>query len=68
MSSPACPFALTQREVDEHGEQDNQFLEHVQDTEEALLDFTEERQVRLEKNDIQVVQFGVLWVPVTPRI
>jgi hypothetical protein len=49
----------------------NDLLDEVQelrDTEEALLDFTEERQVRLEKNDIQVVQFGVLWVPVTPRI
>lgn len=34
----------------------------------ALLDHIEERRVRLEKNDIQVHAFGVLWVPVTRRL
>jgi hypothetical protein len=33
-----------------------------------VVDQTEERAVGLEKNDIQVRTFGVLWVPVTRRI
>ncbi len=36
--------------------------------EERHLAKTEERQVRLEKNDIQVLRFGVLWVPVSSRV
>ncbi|MGF1507902.1 MAG: helicase HerA domain-containing protein [Myxococcota bacterium] len=35
---------------------------------EALLDETEQAEVGLEESDIQVVRFGVLWVPVTRRI
>ena len=35
---------------------------------EELLDGIEEREVRLEKNDIDVVRFGVLWVPVSGRV
>ncbi len=40
----------------------------LQAREEALLGEIEEREVRLEKNDIRVERFGVLWVPVTRRI
>lgn len=40
----------------------------LRDTEVALMGCTEERVVRLEKTDIQVVRFGVLWVPVTRRL
>ena len=43
-------------------------LEKIRDKEEARLDAIEERAVRLEKNDISLVQFGVLWVPVTRRV
>jgi len=35
---------------------------------EALLGDIEEREVRLERNDIRLARFGVLWVPVTRRI
>ncbi len=38
--------------------------ELVEDAQEQV-DAIEEREVRLEKNDIDVVSFGILWVPVT---
>jgi len=34
----------------------------------AVLDDTEEREVRLRKKDITVVRMGLLWIPVTRRI
>ena len=35
---------------------------------EDKLDATEEKEVRLEKSDIRVDRFGVLWVPVSRRV
>ena len=43
-------------------------LDEIRAKEEAVLDALEEREVRLEKNDIEVSTFGVLWVPVTRRV
>jgi DNA repair exonuclease SbcCD ATPase subunit len=43
-------------------------LQQLEDDAEARVGATEAREVRLEKNDIQVRAFGVLWVPVTRRI
>ncbi|MFT5586450.1 MAG: hypothetical protein ACI9VR_004049 [Cognaticolwellia sp.] len=40
----------------------------IEDAERKHLGAIEERQVRLEKADIQVRQFGVLWVPASRRI
>jgi len=40
----------------------------VQRKEEALLTEIETKDVRLEKSDIRLAAFGVLWVPVTRRI
>ncbi len=42
--------------------------EEVREDAEELLDDVQERDVRLEKNDIDVVRFGVLWVPVSGRL
>lgn len=43
-------------------------IEEIEAKQRALLDHTEEREVRLEKSDIRVQSFGVLWVPVSRRI
>lgn len=40
----------------------------IRDKHEAALDATEEYRVGLEKADIQVRAFGVLWIPVTRRL
>jgi hypothetical protein len=40
----------------------------IQARETALLDDIVEKEVRLEKNDIRLRSFGVLWIPVTRRI
>ena len=40
----------------------------IEDGERKHMDAIELRQVRLEKTDIQVRQFGVLWVPASRRI
>ncbi len=40
----------------------------IEDGERKHMDAIEEREVRLEKADIQVRQFGVLWVPASRRI
>jgi hypothetical protein len=43
-------------------------LDEISERWAEVVDQTEERPVGLEKNDIQVRTFGVLWVPVTRRI
>ena len=43
-------------------------VEEIREKHEACLEAIEEREVRLEKTDIQVVNFGILWVPVTRRV
>lgn len=43
-------------------------ISEIRDAEEKDLDETEEREVRMEKSDIRVNAFGVLWVPVSRRI
>ena len=43
-------------------------LDNIRAKQEQRLDETEEREVRLEKNDIKLADFGVLWVPVTRRL
>ena len=40
----------------------------IEDGERRHLDAIEEREVRLEKTDTQVRQFGILWVPASRRI
>ena len=45
-----------------------QKIEDIHEAHRTHLDVTEEREVRLEKTDIQVVQFGFLWIPVTRRV
>lgn len=40
----------------------------IEDGERKHMDAIEEREVRLEKADIQVRQFGILWVPASRRI
>ena len=40
----------------------------IEDRERMHLDAIEEREVRLEKTDIQIRRFGVLWVPASRRI
>ncbi len=43
-------------------------IQAIQHDQEALLAETEERRVRLEKNDIDLSVFGVLWVPSHRRL
>lgn len=43
-------------------------LEQIESDEREALEHTETREVRLEKADIRVEAFGVLWVPVSRRI
>ena len=43
-------------------------IEQIETEENGLLDQVQEREVRLEKNDIQVLRFGVLWIPVSRRV
>ncbi len=43
-------------------------LAELREKHERALDDTEEQTIGLEKNDIQVRHFGILWVPVTRRI
>ena len=43
-------------------------VEEIRDREEALLEQIENRVVRLEKNDIRLARFGILWVPVQRRL
>ena len=38
-------------------------VSEIREKHEAALDEIEEREVRLEKNDIDLVRFGILWVP-----
>ncbi len=40
----------------------------VEDEAMSALDHIEEREVRLEKNDIAVRDYGILWIPVSRRI
>ncbi|HJN77724.1 MAG TPA: helicase HerA-like domain-containing protein [Myxococcota bacterium] len=40
----------------------------IEEVELAAVEDTEEREVRLRKKDIRVVQLGLLWIPVTRRI
>ena len=40
----------------------------IEDEHAEALDAIEQRDVRLEKNDIHVRDFGILWIPVTRRI
>ncbi len=40
----------------------------IEEKELKALEATEEREVRLDKNDIRVVNFGILWIPVSRRI
>lgn len=43
-------------------------IEAIRAEEEAHLDAIESKPVRLEKSDIQVLRFGILWIPTTRRI
>lgn len=45
-----------------------QQIADIRSEQEKKLDETEVREVRLEKNDIRVEAFGVLWVPISRRI
>ena len=72
----------TRERLDQTGDQIQQYQEQAADlleelqqdvTEatadgEAMLDDIEEREVRLERNDIRLARFGVLWIPVSRRI
>ncbi len=43
-------------------------IKELERREERLMDDIEERPVRLERNDIRVLAFGVVWVPVSRRV
>ncbi len=43
-------------------------VEQIREAEEADLDAIDTKEVRLEKADIRVDAFGILWVPITRRI
>ena len=43
-------------------------MEQIREAEEADLDAIDTKEVRLEKADIRVDAFGILWVPITRRI
>lgn len=45
-----------------------QATDAIRDTEEQRVKEVEEKQVRLEKNDVQLKRFAVLWIPVSRRI
>ena len=49
-------------------EQLSEEIKDLEAREERLMDDIEERPVRLERNDIRVLKFGVVWVPVTRRV
>ncbi|MCA9791042.1 MAG: DUF853 family protein, partial [Candidatus Eremiobacteraeota bacterium] len=42
--------------------------EAIEDKENKALAAIEERQVRLDKSDVRLVNFGILWVPVSRRL
>ncbi|MCB9795160.1 MAG: hypothetical protein H6741_20855, partial [Alphaproteobacteria bacterium] len=54
-----------QEEIAELQEQLESQMAEIRAEEEAKLADTEEREVRLERNDIAVKEFSLLWVPVT---
>jgi len=43
-------------------------VEGIEDKHRGLLEDTTEKQVRLEKNDIRIEAFGLLWVPASRRV
>ena len=57
-----------QEEAFELGEQLEADIATLRVEELGLLDEIEEQEVRLEKNDVRLERFGVLWVPVTRRL
>lgn len=42
--------------------------EQIEEKERAQLDQIEQRSIRLDKKDIRVVRFGILWVPISRRV
>ena len=57
-----------QADLADLAEDTQQQIEDIRAKEEAALEDTEEQEVRLEKTDIQLVAFGLLWVPLSRRV
>ncbi len=61
-------LATLQEQLEELAEELVKKTQELEDEHGEALDYIEERQVSLEKNDIDLRDFGILWVPVTRRI
>ncbi|MCO4768432.1 MAG: ATP-binding protein [Deltaproteobacteria bacterium] len=57
-----------QEQLEELAEELEEATEELEEKHGEALEEIEERQVTLEKNDIDLRDFGILWVPVTRRI